>query len=260
VSHDHDDEQQRPVQLTVHGVRSAPPTRREAMQWVMAAVAATALPAAAGLAEDRVAPPPPAQPAEEGRNSAPQEEAAKVPDPTTNKGYGTDPNLTKVYQPGEFWPLTLTPAQKATAAALADVILPKDPLGPAASDVGVVEMIDEWVSAPYPQQQADQPVVIEGLAWIELESGKRFNKPFAQLTSAQHRAICDDVCYAPKAAAHFKRAAEFFGRFRSLCAAAYYSTPPGWAAIGYVGNVALERFDGPPAEVLEKLGLTQTVA
>ena len=56
------------------------------------------------------------------------------------------------------------------------MILPRDQLGPAASEVGVVEMIDEWVSAPYPQQQTDRPVVLEGLAWIEAESRKRFGK------------------------------------------------------------------------------------
>ena len=41
--------------------------------------------------------------------------------------------------------------------------------------------------------------------------------------------------------------------------AAAYATPAGWEAIGYVGNVALPKFDGPPAEVLAKLGVTQTV-
>jgi hypothetical protein len=42
-------------------------------------------------------------------------------------------------------------------------------------------------------------------------------------------------------------------------AGAYYATPAGWKAIGYVGNTPLTSFDGPPAEVLEKLGVTQTV-
>jgi hypothetical protein len=139
------------------------------------------------------------------------------------------------------------------------VILPKDQYGPAASEVGVVAMIDEWVSAPYPQQQGDRPVILEGLAWIEDESNKRFKKSFADLSIEQHHAICDDICYGGAARAEFAQAAHFFSRFRSFAAAAYYATPPGWQAIGYVGNVALPSFDGPPPEVLKILGVEQTV-
>ena len=61
------------------------------------------------------------------------------------------------------------------------------------------------------------------------------------------------------AAARFKKAAEFFVRFRTLAASAYYSTEAGWKALGYVGNVAMTSFDGPPPEVLTKLGIEQTV-
>ena len=48
-------------------------------------------------------------------------------------------------------------------------------------------------------------------------------------------------------------------KFRALAASAYYGTEAGWKAIGYVGNVPLASFDGPPKEVLEKLGVEQTV-
>jgi hypothetical protein len=102
-------------------------------------------------------------------------------------------------------------------------------------------------------------VFLEGLAWLEAESNKRFRKPFTELTTAQHRAICDDLCYAKTAGPEFKTAAEFFSTFRSICAGAYYATPAGWKAIGYEGNVPLTKFDGPPKEVLDRLGVTQTV-
>ena len=251
----------RPVQMTVNGYRSAGGiSRRQAMQWVLGAVAASALPPA-------LRPPDPASAAfgqEVGRTPNPQERASDVPPgigkPDAGKGYGVDPNLTKVYAPGDFWPLTFTPGQKRAAAALADVILPKDHLGPAASELGVPEMLDEWVSAPYPVQQADRAVVLPGLAWLDAESNKRFGKPFADLAERQQHAICDDVCDAKAAGPAFRQAAAFFVKFRSLCAGAYYATPAGWRAIGYVGNVALGSFDGPPPEVLQQLGVTQTVA
>jgi hypothetical protein len=239
----------RVIPLTVKGarpVRHGGMSRREAMQWVMGAVAASALaPESFGQ--------------EVGRTSAPQELASRQPPPVFPGGYGTDPKLVRVYKPGEFWPLTFTDSQRLSARVLADTILPKDALGPAASEVGVVEMIDEWISAPYPIQQADRPAVVDGLAWLDTESVRRFQKNFVEITDDQRRAICDDICYAPTAKPEFGAAAGFFSRFRSLCASAYYATPAGWEAIGYVGNVALERFDGPPAEVLEKLGVAQTV-
>lgn len=234
-----------PIPLHVNGVPANRPTRRQTIQWVLAAVAATAVPTQT-----------PAQ--EVGRTVTPQENASRQPNPPAN-GYGHDPNLLRPHKPGDIWPLTFNDTQKRTATALADTIIPKDHLGPAASDVGVVEMIDEWISAPYPAQQADRPVILEGLAWIDAEAQSRFRKRFSELGEGQKRQICDDIAYVPDARPEMKQGAAFFAKFRSLAAGAYYSTPPGWQAIGYVGNVALPKFDGPPPEVLAKLGVTQTV-
>jgi hypothetical protein len=175
------------------------------------------------------------------------------------KGYGQDPDLSQYYKPGDFWKLTLTPEQRKTATALVDLILPADHLGPAASSLRIPDFIDEWVSAPYPEQAADAKVVLPGLKWLEDESQKRFKKDFASLNTTEQRNICDDICWAPDAKPEFKKAADFFSRFRNIAAGAYYGTPEGWKAIGYVGNEALTSFDGPPKEVLEKLGVTQTV-
>ena len=220
-------------------------SRRRAIEWVMAAVAASGLSTGASGQ--------PAPPQDMRQHGASQQPPARP------GGYGVDPNLMDAHKPGAFWPLTFTPAQRTTATALADVIIPKDALGPAASAVGVPAMIDEWVSAPYPKQQADRPVILDGLVWIEDESLRRFSQPFAGLPQAQKQAICDDVCYVKQAKPKFQAAAHFFSRFRSLCAAAYYATPEGWEAIGYVGNVALTSFEGPPQDVLDRLGVKQTV-
>jgi len=147
-----------PISMKINGI--AQPSRRQAIQWVLGAVAASALPAGA-LAQ------------EVGRTVTPQENAARQNE-RNGKGYGTDPDLLKIYKPGDFWPLTFSAEQKKTAAALADTIIPKDALGPAASEVGVPAMIDEWISAPYPDQQAHRPIVLEGLGWIDGEAKKRF--------------------------------------------------------------------------------------
>lgn len=174
-------------------------------------------------------------------------------------GYGTDPDLTKVYSPGDVWSLTLSDPERETTVALADLIFPADELGPAASELHLVDFIDEWISAPYPNQQRDRDIVIPGLQWLDEESNSRFQKPFSRLDDAQRTAICDDLCAERPATPALAKGARFFERFKAICSGGYYSTPEGWAAIGYVGNVASGIFTGPPQEVLDQLGLEQTV-
>jgi len=178
-----------------------------------------------------------------------------VPVPAT-PGYGTDPRLTRDYRPGELWPLTFTPGQRRLAAALADLIIPADPRSPAASAVGVVDFIDEWVSAPYPRSRRDRSVVLEGLAWLDAESSRRFGREFAALAATEQTRICDDICAPARAAAAHRAAARFFARFRDLTAGAFYSTGAGRKDLGYIGNVPLTHFDGPPAALLAKLNLS----
>jgi len=174
-------------------------------------------------------------------------------------GYGTDPDLMSLHVRGEFWPLTLTEAERRITTVLCDLILPADDLGPAASTVGVPDFIDEWVSAPYDAQQGDRPLIVEGLAWLDAEAAKRFGKPFAELDEAGQSAIADDICDTDTAGPDFKRASRFFAKFRNIAAGGYYCTQDGWKAIGFVGNIATATFDGPPAEVLKLLDLEQTV-
>lgn len=170
------------------------------------------------------------------------------------KGYGTDPDVNAEWKAGGPWPLTLTEAGRATVRALCDLIIPADEHSPAASAVGVADFIDEWISAPYPQQRGDRDVVLPGLAWIEAESGKRFGKGFSEVSDAQRAAIADDIC-GTQSKPGFGSAAKFFARFRDLTAGGFYTTPVGMKDIGYTGNVPLTSFDGPPLEALKKAGL-----
>ena len=192
-----------------------------------------------------------------------QQQAPKRPPPPDiqdlppGKGYGTDPVLTQAYKLGEFWPLTLTAIQRNTARVLCDLIIPADSSSPSASAVGVVDFIDEWISAPYKSQRQDRIQVLEGLAWLDAEATTRHGtgSAFASLTEAQQTAICDDICLVEKAKPELVQAAQFFARYRDLTAGGFYTTPQGRLDLKYVGNVPLPRFDGPPAEVLKKVGL-----
>jgi hypothetical protein len=177
------------------------------------------------------------------------------------KGYGPSPDVQRIYKPGELWPLTFTSAQRRAATALCDTIIPADAESPSASQVGVVDFLDEWISAPYAPDggeysfQDDRALFLDGLAWLDGESVERFRKPFADLPNEQRSAICDDICNLARARPEFLQPAKFFARFRELTAGGFYTTPEGTKDLKYVGNVAMATFDGPPLEVLKKVGL-----
>jgi hypothetical protein len=151
--------------------------------------------------------------------------------------------------------LTLNPEQRQLAASLSDLIIPADEHSPSASAVGVVDFIDEWISAPYPQQREDRETVLNGFTWLDGEAKHRFEQPFAGLREPQQRAICDSICDASRVPADLKGAARFFSQYRNLTAAGFYTTLAGRKDLKYIGNVALTHFDGPPAELLKRLGL-----
>jgi gluconate 2-dehydrogenase subunit 3-like protein len=191
--------------------------RRTAIKWVLGASAALRLPSASF---DALAAAPVAQ------------------------GYGKDPNLMKIYKAGELWPLTLSKEQRVTAAALCDLIIPADDTSPAASSVGVVDFLDEWISAPYPEHAEDRKLIVDALSQVESEAQRRFKTSFAKL-SAQHMSTIADAIVTE----------QNFARYRALTAGGFYTTPVGVKDLKYVGNVAMQSFDGPTPEILKKLGL-----
>lgn len=201
--------------------------RRTAMKWVLAAGAAAQLPNFAFAAPS-----------------------------AASAGYGKDPDLLKRYAAGDLWPLTLSEPQRRTTHVLCDLILPEDEHSPAASTVATHEFIDEWISAPYPDCKRDRDVIVPGLAWLDEESTRRFGRPFARADAEQMKRLCDDIADVQSAAPRLAQAVAFFKRFRELTAIGFYTTPVGMKDLRYVGNQPLLAFDGPPPEVLKRLGLT----
>ena len=175
--------------------------------------------------------------------------------PLAARGYGTDPNLIAPHHPGEFWPLTLSMAQRQLAGTLSDIIIPADDHSSSASAAGVVDFIDEWISAPYPRFQQDRTVVLGGFSWLDAEGVRRFGKEFAQLDVAQQHAICDELCEQARATAERGEGARFFALYRDLTAGGFYSSPVGRKDLNFIGNVPLAKFEGPPVELLKALKL-----
>jgi hypothetical protein len=174
--------------------------------------------------------------------------------------YGTDPDLVNPVVP---WPRTMTEAQLQVSAELSDMILPQFDRSPAASAVGVPDFIDEWISAPYEEQQGDRELVLAGLEWLEQQSRERFGTGFATAENEQKSGLLDALASPDPTAAVPSEQVRFFERFRYLAVGAFYTTEPGMADAGYVGNMAINGdYPGPSKEalahlagVLEQLGL-----
>lgn len=167
------------------------------------------------------------------------------------RGYGTDPDLVKPTVP---WPRTLSSEELRTVAALCDLLLPDDGSSPAASAVGVHEFVDEWVSAPYPDQQADRKIILAGLEWVERQARQSAGSSFHEVSPAQQIELFERLIGKREPKAQFDGSADFYPRFRYICLGAYYTTEPGIAALGHIGNQPIAGdYPGPSPEALEHL-------
>lgn len=230
-------------------VPSHPLKRRELIKSI--AATAIALPMAGSLAA--CSPDSRKLPVVDGKNGTMRPAAAAGTPTDGPRGTLSDPDL---LNPKISWEMQLTSAELTTLAALCDMIIPADEKSPSASQVGVPAYVNEYVSAPFDRYKRALVQVRGGLIWLNVESAKRFGgKKFEELTNEQKTAICDDICYTKTAKPEFKQAAQFFDRVRDITAEGFYTTDEGMKDIGYVGNVALQSFDGPPPEVLRHLGL-----
>jgi|SRR5579862_2681733 len=207
-------------------------SRRTTLQWVAATSIASALPHRT-LAGD----------------------IQRIESTAFNYGYGTDPNLKA---PAIPWPLLMTPQQLEQTAVLADLILPGTAAAPAPSAIGVPDFINEWVSAPYPDQLRDRATLFGGLQWLDAEAARRANRRFLDLSDALRQSIVSDIGQKhPKPP--FIDQQSFFQRLRYLIVGAYYTTPEGFKDLGYIGNVPIASYPAITEEeraILDKALIT----
>jgi hypothetical protein len=133
-------------------------------------------------------------------------------------------------------------------------MLPADAHSPSGETLHLDAFIDEWISAPYPQQQQDRALIVPGLAWLDAEAMRRFSVDFVQADDTQRRALFDMIAFRGNRQPDFARPVRFFARLRGLMLAGFYSLPEGIADIGYLGNVpVLGDYPGPTLEALAHL-------
>jgi gluconate 2-dehydrogenase gamma chain len=152
-----------------------------------------------------------------------------------------------------YKPKFFTQHQYDTVRMLVDLILPKDERSGSATDAGVPEFMDFTMV----DQPARQTAMRGGLAWLDMEANRRFDKTFLAAADAERRAILDDISgrTAPPGMTH---GLTFFRSFRDLTASGFWTSKMGIEDLGYIGNTFVAEWTGCPADVLKKLGVTRT--
>jgi hypothetical protein len=171
------------------------------------------------------------------------------------QGYGRFPNMVSPSRP---WPLTMNETERRRVVLLIDAIMPKDEMGPSASSLGIEAFIDEWISAPYPKQKRDAGIITSGLYWLGEEGMRRGRRPFEGLPPDERAGLIAELNEASldlaRAEPGWRKPGLFFKRMKFLTTGAYFTTPEGNKALGYVGNVAIAGdWPGPSEEALDHL-------
>jgi gluconate 2-dehydrogenase gamma chain len=151
-----------------------------------------------------------------------------------------------------FIPRFFTAEEFKLVTALGDIIIPKDERSGSASDAGVPEFMDFMMI----DQPARQVAMRGGLAWLDTECLKRFDRRFLDCTEAQRSAVLDDIAWPATAKPEFAHGVAFFTSFRDLTAAGFWTTRMGIDDLQYLGNRSVARWNGCPDAALKKLGVS----
>ena len=141
----------------------------------------------------------------------------------------------------------------ATIVVLGDIIIPKDDVSGSASEAKVAEFI-EFIVKDMPHHQTPMR---GGLRWLDLQSLKRFEKPFKDCTSQQQIELVDEIAYPAKAKPEVHQGVVFFNLMRDLTVTGFYTTKMGYDDVGFVGNKP-NQWNGVPPEVLKQYNLAYT--
>jgi gluconate 2-dehydrogenase gamma chain len=151
-----------------------------------------------------------------------------------------------------FVPKFFTANEFKLVRALADIIIPKDERSGSASDAGVPEFMDFMMI----DQPARQVAMRGGLAWLDVECQKRFDKTFLNCAEGERTAVLDDIAWPSRAKPDFAHGVAFFNNFRDLTASGFWTTRMGIDDLQYMGNRSVARWNGCPPEALKKLGVS----
>ncbi len=151
-----------------------------------------------------------------------------------------------------FTPKFFTAHEWRTVRVLVNDVIPRDAKSGSATDAGVPEFMD-FIMRDKPDNQV---WMRGGLAWLDLECGRRFGTTYAACKTAQRTRVLDDIAYPAKAPEAMRPGVAFFNRFRDLTSSGFWTTKMGIDDLQYMGNKVMPGWNGCPDAALAKLGVS----
>jgi gluconate 2-dehydrogenase gamma chain len=151
-----------------------------------------------------------------------------------------------------YTPKFFTSHEWDTVRVLVDVIIPKDARSGSATDAAVPEFMDFIIT----EQEARQTAMRGGLAWLDRECQRRFDKTFLDCAEAERAAVLDDIAWPQRAKPEFSHGVRFFSSFRDLTATGFWTSRIGYEDLQYMGNTYVPEWTGCPDEALKDLGVS----
>ncbi len=141
--------------------------------------------------------------------------------------------------------------QWRTVRVLSDLIIPADERSGSATQAGVPEFIDDWIDFQKQEDGNDrlEAQILGGLMWLDRESGRNFQKPFADASPDQQKQILERIAWPARASKDDHAWVLFFNVFRDLTVSGFYSSKMGVADLPYLGNTVVTNWQGCPPKV-----------
>jgi gluconate 2-dehydrogenase gamma chain len=136
--------------------------------------------------------------------------------------------------------------QWRSVQVLCDLIIPADEHSGSATAAGVPDFIDDWLDFRA-REDGNRDLaagVLGGLAWLDLESTRLFEKDFAAAAPVEQKQILDRIAWPARAAAEDGRWAAFFTHFRDLTVSGFFSSKMGVMDLPFLGNKAVAEWQG----------------
>jgi gluconate 2-dehydrogenase gamma chain len=153
-----------------------------------------------------------------------------------------------------FEPKFFSSHEYETVRLLADLVIPRDERSGSATDAGVPEFMD-FMMADQDTAPEARTAMRGGLAWVDAECVRRFDKPFVECAEKERTALLDEIAWPAHARPEVSHGVAFFNSFRDLTASGFWSSEIGVKDLQYKGNAFVPEWRGCPDAALRKIGL-----